>query len=221
MKIAIIPARGNSQRIKLKNIKMFINKPIIEITFDILKKSKIFDKIILTSDDERIISKCSTFGFDNIIKRPKKLGVDNVGTEEVINHAIKILEKKIKFKSVCCIYPCSPLLEKKTILNAYSKLKTKKDFIFTVTSFPSPPEKAFKLYKNKLIWAYPEMVKLINAKHFQPTYYDVGQLYLGTKNSWKIKKKIFKGVMLSKFNTVDINDNEDWDFAELLYKNKK
>ena len=65
------------------------------------------------------------------------------------------------------------------------------------------------------------MVKRINAKHFQPTYYDVGQLYLGTKNSWKIKKKIFKSVMLSKFNTVDINDKEDWDFAELLYKNKK
>ena len=71
MKIAIIPARGKSKRIKSKNIKNFLGKPIIKVTLDILKKSKIFDKIVLTTEDEKISRICKNFGFNDIIKRPK------------------------------------------------------------------------------------------------------------------------------------------------------
>ena len=44
MKVVIIPARGGSSRVKSKNIKKFFNKPIIRLTYDIIKKANIFDK---------------------------------------------------------------------------------------------------------------------------------------------------------------------------------
>ena len=77
MKIAIIPARGNSKRIKSKNIKFFFGKPIIRITYEILKKTKIFDRITLSTEDEKISKICRNFGFTDIIKRPLKLATDH------------------------------------------------------------------------------------------------------------------------------------------------
>ena len=46
--LAIIPARIGSKRIKKKNIKKFYGKPILELTYETVKKSKIFDKIIIS-----------------------------------------------------------------------------------------------------------------------------------------------------------------------------
>ena len=197
MKVVIIPARGGSSRVKSKNIKKFFNKPIIRLTYDIIKKANIFDKIVLTSDSEKVINKCENFGFDEIIKRPQKLGYDNVGIEEVINHSIEVLDKKFVIKSICCIFPCSPLLKKKTIIKAYSMLKN-----------------------NKLTPMFPRMLKY-HSKDFENQYFDIGQLYLGTKESWKIKKKTLKGIVLPKYSSVDINDQKDWDFAKILYKKMK
>ena len=54
MKIAIIPARGGSKRIPKKNIKVFKGKPIISYAIDVAKKSQLFDKIIVSTDDEKI-----------------------------------------------------------------------------------------------------------------------------------------------------------------------
>ena len=73
MNIAIIPARGGSKRIKKKNIKIFFNKPILHYTFDIIKKSKLFSKIILSTDDKEIAKVAKKIGFEIILKRSKKI----------------------------------------------------------------------------------------------------------------------------------------------------
>ena len=68
MNIAIIPARQGSKRIKNKNIKLFFKKPIIYHTIRILKESKIFDHIIITSDSNKILNYCKKQGCDILIK---------------------------------------------------------------------------------------------------------------------------------------------------------
>ena len=52
--ICIIPARKNSKRIKNKNIKLFCGKPLIYYSIDLAKKSKLFDRIIVTTDSLKI-----------------------------------------------------------------------------------------------------------------------------------------------------------------------
>ena len=54
MNIAIIPARGGSKRIKLKNVKNFFGKPIIFYTIQTLKKTKLFNKIYVSTDNSKI-----------------------------------------------------------------------------------------------------------------------------------------------------------------------
>jgi|TARA_Y100000389_G_C17248290_1_gene406766 pseudaminic acid cytidylyltransferase len=217
MKIAIIPARGKSVRIKNKNIKKFFNKSIIKITYEILKKSKIFDQIILTTDDKNIIDKCKNYGFDKIIQRPSKLGKNHISTEKVVRHAISILEAEIKISTVCCVYPCNPFLKKDTILKAYTMLKKKFDFIFPILSFPVPIQQAVNIKKNRLNYLYPNLSKH-NTQFFKKSYYDAGQFYLAKKFCWNSDKKIIKGIELPKYSTVDIDTMEDWIFAEKLYK---
>ena len=117
MKVAIIPAREKSKRIKNKNIKKFLGTPIVEITFNKLKSYKIFDKIILDTESEKIIKATSHLNFDSIIKRPKFLSNDKTSTYQVIDHAIKILKKDFKnITNLTCVYPCNPFLKKKLFL---------------------------------------------------------------------------------------------------------
>ena len=55
MKVAIIPARKNSRRIKNKNIINFCGKPIISWPIAMAKKSKIFDRVIVSTDSKKFL----------------------------------------------------------------------------------------------------------------------------------------------------------------------
>ena len=223
MKVAVIIARGNSKRIKNKNIKIFYKRPIIEITFNKLKSFKIFDKIILSTDSEKIINKCSNIKFDLVIKRPKILGHDNVSTNEVMIHSADILKKTLNINFLCCVYPCALFLKKKEILNSIRLIKNSNDFIFPVLPYPEPIEQALDIDNDyNLTYVFPTNKKK-NTKSFKKKYYDSGQFYLSTMSGWYSKYKNFKGIILPKYSAVDIDDIHDWNFAKYLYlkKNEK
>ena len=74
---AIIPARSGSKRIKNKNIKIFNKKPMIYWVIKKLKKNQAIKKIVVTSDNVKILKLAKKYGADILIKRPKKLAKDN------------------------------------------------------------------------------------------------------------------------------------------------
>ena len=91
--IAIIPARGGSKRLKNKNIKSFLGKPILQRTIENIKKTKIFSKIILSSDSKKIINLAKKFKVDIIINRNGYLASNEATTLEVIKDVIKKIDK--------------------------------------------------------------------------------------------------------------------------------
>ena len=219
--IAIIPARIGSKRIKKKNIKKFYGKPILELTYDILKKSKLFNKIILSSDSNEILRLGKNIGFDILIKRPKELSDDYIGTDEVITHAIKILKKEINISNVCCVYPCNPLLQISDLKKAYKLIKNnKKSLVLSISNYAHPIERAFILNKRN------SRIKNINNKFLKyrtqditSKYFDAGQFYLASKETWLSKKIINKiSIKIPNWRVVDIDTIEDWKKAELFYK---
>ena len=70
MNIAIIPARGGSKRIKNKNIRSFLGKPIISYPIKEILKSKIFDKVIVSTDNDKIANIAKIYGGEILFKRP-------------------------------------------------------------------------------------------------------------------------------------------------------
>ena len=115
MNIAIIPARGGSKRIKKKNIKIFFSKPMIYWTIDILKKSKLFKKIYVTTDSSDIRKIAKKYGALVPFLRNSDLADDQTPTLPVIRDAIKRIVVNNKIKNVCCVYPCSPFVTTKDL----------------------------------------------------------------------------------------------------------
>ena len=219
--IAIIPARIGSKRIKKKNIKLFNNEPIIKKTFEIIKKSKIFNEIVLSSDSDKILNLGKKIGFTQLIKRPKILSDDYIGTDEVIVHAIKILKEKINISNVCCIYPCNPFLQISDLKKAFKLIKNnKRTFVLSISNYTHPIERGFVLNKKN------NRIKNINSKFIKfrtqditSKYFDAGQFYLASKETWLSKKIINKtGIKIPNWRVVDIDTIEDWKKAELFYK---
>ena len=99
--IAVMPARGGSKRIPRKNIKEFQGKPLIAYSIEVALKSKLFEKVVVSTDDEEIASIARAYGADIPFIRPKELSDDFTGTDEVISHTLKYIVSpfvKTKFK---------------------------------------------------------------------------------------------------------------------------
>ena len=127
--IAVIPARGGSKGIKLKNLKRINGKSLIRITAEFVHKCKFFDYAALSTDHNKISQearKCKI----NIVKRPKKLSGDKISDTKVLLHAVEQIEKftKLNFDIVVMLHPTSPLRKINDVKNCI-KMLIKKNMI--------------------------------------------------------------------------------------------
>jgi pseudaminic acid cytidylyltransferase len=145
--IAIIPARGGSKRIPRKNIKPFHGKPLIAYSIEVALQSKLFERVIVSTDDEEIAEVAREYGAEAPFIRPKALADDFTGTDDVVRHAIVWLEERGEtFDFACTIYATAPLLQARYLAEGYEKLKSS-DAIntFSATSMPFPIQRTFRI----------------------------------------------------------------------------
>ena len=122
--LAVIPARGGSKRIKNKNIKTFNGKPMIYWPINELKKTKIFDKILVSTDSLKIKKYAQSLAVEVPFIRPKNISDDFSPTIDVVNHAIKWLKNRgLKYDYICCVYPTAVLMKKKFIIDTFKLIK--------------------------------------------------------------------------------------------------
>lgn len=109
--VAIIPARGGSQRIPGKNKRPFFGRPIIAYSIDAAIGSGLFDRVIVSSDDHEILS-IAEFYDAEAMPRPTEWARNEVGTQEVTANVLReIWAKTGKLPDLaCCIYPTAPLM---------------------------------------------------------------------------------------------------------------
>ena len=219
---AIIPARGGSKRIKKKNIKIFNKKPMIYWPLKLLKTSKIFDKIVVSTDDKNIKNISLKFGADIVIDRPKELSDDITGTQAVIKHSIKNLEdKKFKIDYVCCVYPCTPFLQIADLKKAANLAYKYNQFVFPILEYSHPIQRAMNLKKKNDLSFLNKRNENVRTQDLKKTYHDAGQFYFGNKKTWISSKKMHsysKGIVLPGWRVVDIDNNDDWLRAENILK---
>ena len=124
MIIAIIPARGGSKRIPKKNTKDFLGRPLISYTIQAANESKIFDRIIVTTDSEEIANAAIEAGAEIPFMRPAELSDDITPTIPVLLHTLNWLqERNVKIEYFCLMY-ANPFTTAKNILGAFELLKT-------------------------------------------------------------------------------------------------
>ena len=224
MKLAIIPARGGSKRIPRKNIKSFGGRPIIAWSIQAAQDAGIFDRIIVSTDDEEIAAVAQEYGADIPFIRPVDLADDFTGTASVIIHAIKwYIERGFDFEQVCCIYPTAPFIHAEDIRNGSEILRTSgAKFAFSVTSFAFPIQRAIKIRDDGRLEMFHPKEFNSRSQDLTEAYHDAGQFYCGTCDAWLSETTIFSPisvpVMLPRYRVQDIDTLEDWQQAEYLWK---
>ena len=223
MKIAVFPARGGSKRIPKKNIRKFLGKPIIAWPIEAAIKSKIFDKIIVSTDDEAIAKIASSLGVDVPFIRPASLSDDHTGTTAVMKHAVDTLSKSYSnIEYVCCIYPTSPLLRSQDLVDSLQLLRSKNyRYVFSACSYTYPIQRALKLAQPSGVeMLSPENLK-VRSQDLDECFHDAGQFYWGVTEAWQLDEPLFSTqslpFILPRHVSQDIDTLEDWDFAEKLF----
>ncbi len=226
MRLCVIPARGGSKRIPRKNIKEFCGKPMIAYSIEAAKASGLFDKIVVSTDDEEIAKIAKSYGAVVPFMRPSELSDDHTATIPVIAHAIRETchkEELSQLEAICCIYATAPFVQAMYIKEAYEKLRlTKASYAFSATSFPFPIQRAIRLTKEDRVEMFSPENFAVRSQDLEEAYHDAGQFYWGTPEAWLESKVIFAphstAILLPRHLVQDIDTPEDWTRAEFMFK---
>lgn len=223
MNIAIIPARGGSKRIPRKNIKNFYGKPMLAYAIMAAKESRVFEKIVVSTDDQEIAELAIIWGAEVPFQRPDELADDFTGTVPVIAHAIESLEALgWSAEYVCCIYPAVPFIRSNDIIEALNLLTFSNfNYIYPVVEYAHPVQRGMRMRSDgKMEFVTPEN-ELSRTQDLEPVYHDAGQFYWGTRSAWLSRKKMHSdglGLKIPHWRVVDIDSYDDWKRAELIFR---
>lgn len=234
--IALITARGGSKGIPGKNIKNFCGKPLIAWTIEEALKSKMVDRVIVSTDDKKIAKIAKKYGAEVPFMQPKELAQPSSKLEDVLKYAIEWLNKKENYKVsyIVLLLPTNPLRQARHIDEAIKiALKKNPDVVIAASELPAEHNPCWVFEQSK---SHPEI--LINAKgqnikdiphqrQLLPKYYTKNDIVfvINAKNLhgknptlWGKKQELYK---MSDFYDADINTPEEWILMENKFRRLK
>ena len=225
--LAVVPARLNSKSLRKKNTFLVNNKPLIQYTFEELKKSLIKNKYLL-SDDKKIKKLAKKYSLSVDYLRPKSLSRSTTSLVETLFHFHKWTEsKKIFYDYLVVLQPTSPLRNYKDINSAVKMVKKRKyKSLFSISESLEHPYESIKIFNNKK-WQYvlSKSKKYYRRQDFDfKSYFINGAIYILHKEL-VVRKKIYENknssfFIMPKHRSIDVNDLEEVKIAESLIKTK-
>jgi len=222
VRVAVIPARGGSKRIPRKNVLPFAGKPMMAHSIDRALESGLFDRVIVSTDDDEIAGIALARGAEVPFRRPAALADDHATTLDVMQHAIGWLRSAgFEPDSVCCIYATAPFISCGDLRQALEKLVSGDwSYVFAATTFPYPVFRSFQLEPGDgLRMLFPQHA-LTRSQDLPTVLHDAGQFYWGRPQAWFERVGIFGArsavVQIPSWRVQDIDTAEDWERAELI-----
>lgn len=221
-RLAIIPAREGSKRVKKKNIKNFFNKPLIYYSLKAAKNSRLFTKIHVSTESKLIKKKVEKLGFKIDFMRNKNLSRDKIPLSRVIKYVLqKYLDRKIKFDEIWLIYASNPFINERILKLGYKKyLKNKKKkSVISVSKFNYPIYWAMEKTKNNILTPVFKNKSKLSSNKIKDFLCDAGMFVIYQVNFQKKKSKLeYCPFILPWWKTVDIDTSEDFLAAKFLHK---
>jgi CMP-N-acetylneuraminic acid synthetase len=220
--IGIIPARGGSKGIPRKNIRLLCGKPLIAYSIQEALKSKLIQRIFVSTEDYEISQIASNYKAE-VIRRPMELALDNTPSLPVFQHLIQHLEIKENYLTdiIVILQPTSPLRITDDIDGALQKfLNIKCDSIVSICETEHPPQWMYTLQEDKLISLLTNDVKILRRQDAPKIYRLNGAVYVTTKNIIINQNAIMgqdtRGYIMPADRSVDIDGLIDFKLAEAL-----
>jgi len=221
--VAVIPARGGSKRIPRKNVRNFHGKPMISYAIKVAQDSNLFDQIIVSTDDKEIADISQGLGAKVPWMRSSELSDDMATTLDVMQDAVIHLGRTLESEAkICCIYPATPLLQTQYLREGSLKMDEGDwDYVLAAVRNEAPIQRSFVLGGEARVQSlFPEF-EMTRTQDLPTTFHDAGQFYWGSLNAWMNKLSIFASgttiVEIPSHMTVDIDNENDWLYAEKLY----
>ncbi|MFA6908616.1 MAG: acylneuraminate cytidylyltransferase family protein [Patescibacteria group bacterium] len=222
--LAIIPARGGSKRLPGKNIKLLAGKPMIAYAIEAAKKSGYIDRLIVSTDDKKIADVAEKFGALVPFIRPPELASDEAKSIDVIKHAISFMEHAENFfpAIIVLIQPTSPLVLASDIDGVIRNLvDSKKNSCATVVKATQRPEWMYQLRAEGPVPYTAQHNTDSPGQSLQELYSLNGAAYAlrrdtAIKDGLIIDSKSFSAVVMPRERSVDIDEQYDFEFAQLL-----
>ncbi|GAA4772158.1 MULTISPECIES: cytidylyltransferase domain-containing protein [Flavobacterium] len=211
--IAIIPARGGSKRLPGKNIKLLGDLPLLVHSIRYAQQHEFIDAVYVSTDDAAIKNVTLTYGA-KVVDRPENLSGDFEPTVSALKHVLEVVGAGVE--NVILLQVTNPLRPDTLLKQAFLKYKEGEyDSLFTVTR---NHQKFGKIANDKFIPFNYEIGQ--RSQDLEPLYYENGLLYI-TKASVILQNEIitkeaFPLEVNHPFADVDIDTQEDFDYAEFL-----
>ena len=220
MKIkALLPMKGHSERVPDKNIKNFCGRPLYHAVLTALLRSEYIDKVVINTDSD-IIKEGALKNFKRvvIIDRPKEIQGDFVSMNDIIAYDLS----KIDGEHFLQTHSTNPLLQSSAIdlaIETYFKNLNQFDSLFSVTRLQT------RLYWKDGCPVNHNPNELLRTQDLPPMYEENSNFYVFSKKSFAdaggsrigLKPQMFE---TNKHEAVDIDEPEDWEIAEILYKRR-
>jgi len=220
---AIVPARSGSKRIPGKNLKPFLGIPLILRVLNELKRLEWLTKVMVSTDDLKIIELARDIGIEVPFVRPAELSDDFTPTIPVIAHAIKNSSLEILDSDlVICVYATSVLLNSEDIYNAVRMFKDSdgQSVVLALTKYTHPIQRSFRKTAKGLYAPSDENAIRSRTQDLEEHWHDAGQFYLASAKIWKSGAfpRPFIGYEISNSRIIDIDGPDDWKIAEMIFK---
>jgi pseudaminic acid cytidylyltransferase len=223
-KVAIILARGGSKRIPNKNIKPFLDRPIISYSIKAAINSQLFDEVIVSTDCEKIKKVSESYGAKVPFLRSSINSNDNATTVDALFEVLDFYKSKNKiFHFATCIYACAPFITSHLLIKSYEILKTNNsDSVFPVIAYSHPIQRALKIIDKNKITVVDELKSNTRTQDLISSYYDSGMFYSFDINKLYKNKNLRTNnshcIEIDELHGQDIDNTNDWALAELKYK---
>ena len=229
--LTIIPARGGSKGIKLKNLSKINGKPLVAFSIEHSLASKLINRTIVSTDNEEIAKVSEKYGAEIPIYRSKELAGDNILDLPVFEHMLTYLKEEENYEPEIVVHlrPTSPYRKAEWIDSAIKLLieNTSADSIRSVSEPSQHPYRIFEI-KNKFLFPlmhdrHPEPYLLRRQDLPKMFYYNC--VIDVTKPSTIIIKKSMTGDKMLPYimkpeDSIDIDKPMDLEFAKFFLKNR-
>ena len=211
--LALITARGGSKGLPRKNILYAAGRPLIAWTVEAALKSTIVNRVVLSSDDEEIMTAAAAAGCEVPFKRPLELATDQASTMDVLTHALQMLPG---YEFVVLLQPTSPLRTGSDIDAAFRFMSDHSaPACVSVTEVNQSPYWMFKLSEDDRLVSLLEPLNGVSRRQDLPQVFALnGAIYIA-KVDWLLKNKSFLSpqtvaYQMSKEKSIDIDDSLDF-----------
>ncbi len=226
--LVVVPARGGSKGVNLKNIKTINGVPLVSLVGRVVKQLPYVDRAIVSTDHPEIARIAERSGLDVPFIRPEKLSEDMVADWHVLQHALLECEKidNKEYDVVVMLQPTAPFREAEHVTETVQKLiKGRYDAVWTVSKTDSKahPLKQLVIRKDNLDYYDPAGANIIARQQLAPVYHRNGVAYAMTRDCILNKKNIMgdrTSFVIIDESMVNIDTELDFKLAEFLLQSK-